>query len=364
MLKKLFILLPLCVLMAAAVIGVAAGGADDPLVTLSYLRGMFTAQVDAQVEEKLDESDAALLKELKQEIVSEPDQGTALSWTERRVKKGDLLIASPGTNVLVPSGTMRVDIVSGAVVDLTTGEEIPSGTELAARHCYIVAEDTTAFFEVTSRTAVTNYQGSYMFVYSDETDYTAIANGLKVLGLFKGSNTGYGSGFDLEDIPSRLQAIIMFVRIMGEEEEALAWTGGTPFSDVAPGTLGEKYVGYAYSKGYTGGYSDGTFRPTQKTNARQYVEFVLRAMGYSTIQPDLSQTMSRAVASGVLTQEEADLLQSRTFLRADLVYVSYCALKAAMPDGGQTLSDVLQQKGCFTAEQWQAAQALAAPTMG
>lgn len=361
MLKRVLILIPLCILLAAMVSGVAAGGADDPLVTLSYLTGTFSKEFNAQLEQKLNDSDSALLKNMNSEVEGDANQGTALNWAEQRVKKGDILIASQGTNVMILAGVVRVDVVDGTVVNATTGEEVRSGSLLDLRNRYIVAEDTTAFFEVISRTAVMDYLGSYLFVYSAETDYTAISNALKSLGLFKGSNTGYGSGFDLEDMPSRLQAIIMFVRIMGEEEEALAWTGGTHFKDITPGTLGEKYVGYAYSKGYTGGYSDGTFRPSQKTNARQYVEFVLRAMGYSSIQPDLSQTMKRAVKNGVLTQAEADFLESETFLRADLAYVSFAALKARLPNTTQTLAQQLQQKGAFTAKQWQEALKIAAP---
>ena len=40
--------------------------------------------------------------------------------------------------------------------------------------------------------------------------------------LFQGSYTGYGQGFDLEAAPTRLQALIMFIRVLGEESEALA----------------------------------------------------------------------------------------------------------------------------------------------
>lgn len=359
MLKRVLILLPLCLLLAAMVSSFAAGGADDPLVSLSYLTGTFSKEFDRQLEQKLNESDTALLTNLRSEVVNESEQGTAQNWTEQRIKRGDFLVGYPGTNVLMLAGSIRIDILSGSVVDITTGKEVPSGTFMDLRHRYLVTEETTASFEVTSRTAVINYQGDYLLVYSGETDYTAISNALKHLGLFKGSNTGYGSGFDLEDMPTRLQAIIMFVRIMGEEEEALAWTKGTHFKDVTPGSLGEKYVGYAYSKGYTGGYSDGTFRPSQRTNARQYVEFVLRAMGYSSIQPDLSQTMNRAVANGVLTQAEADLLQNETFLRADLAYVSFAALKAKLPNSQKTLSDQLQAKGVYTAQQWREALEIA-----
>ena len=54
--------------------------------------------------------------------------------------------------------------------------------------------------------------------------------------LFQGSFTGYGDGYDLEVAPTRLQALIMFIRVLGEENDALAYTGSTPFTDITPGT--------------------------------------------------------------------------------------------------------------------------------
>ena len=60
--------------------------------------------------------------------------------------------------------------------------------------------------------------------------------------LFQGSLTGYGQGYDLEAAPTRLQALIMFIRVLGEEDAALAWSGTTPFTDIAKGSQAEKYV--------------------------------------------------------------------------------------------------------------------------
>ena len=43
------------------------------------------------------------------------------------------------------------------------------------------------------------------------------------------------------------------------------------------------------------------------------------------------------------------MLKTGTFLRADLVYVSYYALDTQMAQGGQTLRDMLLDRGVFTA---------------
>jgi hypothetical protein len=342
--KKLILPLTCLLLGVLALSALAAGGADDPLVSLSYLTGTFTSAVDKKVSDKLDAADALLAS--GQETGSAA-QTTAV-WTEKRLKAQDVLMGTTGTNVIVLAGGVQVSFPSGTVVDVTTGAAVHSGTALTADHRYMVAEDTAALFSVTSKTAVVDYQGSYTFSLSDATDYNAIASALKAMHLFKGSYTGYGDGYDLEVAPTRLQALIMFIRVLGEEDEALAFTGSTPFTDITPGTQAEKYVGYAYAKGYTNGYTATAFRPGQTIPANQYVEFMLRALGYSAPGASLSTTLERAYESGVLTAGEIAALQSGSFLRADLVYVSYYALDAQLASGDETLRESLLSQGVFT----------------
>ena len=117
----------------------------------------------------------------------------------------------------------------------------------------------------------------------------------------------------------------MFIRVLGEENDALAYTGSTPFTDITSGTQSEKYVGYAYSKGYTNGYSATTFRPSQTVTASQYMEFILRALGYSSADnKDLSGTLTNALTNGVITEGELAALQGGTFL---LSLIHICALR-------------------------------------
>jgi len=340
--KKILILLPLCLLAAAAVWAAAAGDAADPLASLSYLRGAFTSKVDAAVDERLKGSGVS--------AGSAAPAGTATAWTEARLKQDDLLQAVTGDGVLLLAGNGQVSYSSGAVVDVTAGTVLPTGGSLTANHRYLVAEDTAASFVVTSKTAVVDWQGACAFHYSTATDYNAMAAALKAMHLFQGSYTGYGQGFDLEAAPTRLQALIMFIRVLGEEEEALAWNGNCPFTDVQAGTNGAKYVGYAYEKGYTNGYSATQFRPSSPVNARQYTEFILRALGYSSAgNTDLSGALDRAQSAGLLTEGEAAALQrENSFLRADLVYISYYALETQAAGTGQTLAERLMEKGVFT----------------
>lgn len=71
--RKSMIVLPLCLLVLAAVwTAAAAGGASDPLASLSYLQGAFTNKVDAEVDKRLDASDALLEGQTSSGIPSPP----------------------------------------------------------------------------------------------------------------------------------------------------------------------------------------------------------------------------------------------------------------------------------------------------
>lgn len=242
--KKLVLFLSVCALLASAVWVGAAGDAGDPLASLSYLNGEFSQRAEKKIDQALEQSDKELAERLKNGEVGE----ATATWQETRLKEGDTLHGVTGTGVLLLAGRGRVTYESGAVVDVTTGAVVPSGTNLTANHRYLTAEDTTAAYTVTSETAVVDYQGQYAFSYSDRPDYNAMAAALKSLHLFKGTFTGYGEGFDLEAAPTRLQALIMFIRVLGEEEQALAWSGTTPFKDIEKGSQAEHYVGYAYER--------------------------------------------------------------------------------------------------------------------
>ena len=86
---------------------------------------------------------------------------------------------------------------------------------------------------------------------------------------------------------------------------------------------------------------------------------MLRALGYSSnANTNLTTTFDNAVLYGVLTAGERTQLASGTFLRADLVYISYYALDAVEASSGQLLSQVLQGKGVFTTAELTSAQSM------
>lgn len=339
-------LLVIGALMAAILAAGAAGASTpgsqvDPLLSLEWIKNTFIPRTVTQAEEHM-----------AQEL-SHPQSSVQELSREFRLKRGDVLTLETGSGLICLAGNLDANTSSGAVVDITTGTELEKGeTSLTLNHRYLAAENTRATFIVTSDTAVVRLTGPYQLTASDQLDYNALADALKTLGLFRGSDVPYGSGYELENAPTRIQGLIMFLRLIGEENAALTWPGGDyTFPDVPDWALA--YVGYAYDKGYTKGYgvneqNQVIFGTTDLLGAKDYMTFLLRALGYSegtdfnwlTAIPD-ARTM------GVLTDGEVALLAEKPFLRAQVVYLSYYALSARIAGGTTTLANRLVTAGIF-----------------
>ena len=174
---------------------------------------------------------------------------------------------------------------------------------------------------------------------------TGRADKLASLGLFQGT----GGGYQLDAVPTRIQGLVMLLRLLGLEDEALAHTEPSPFTDV---TWGDNYVAYAYENGLTNGTSGTTFSPNNTLNANGYVTFLLRALGYSDAEGDFSWSDALSFARDIAMMDaaSASTLAKVTMNRGDMVDPSYAALMCQTKDGSQTLAQRLVDQGVFTAE--------------
>ena len=80
-------------------------------------------------------------------------------------------------------------------------------------------------------------------------NYTNCADSLHEMGLFQGTQNGY----DLDRTPTRAEAAVMLVRLLGKEAEAKALTYTAPFTDLKGWE--KPYVQYLYSNGLANGNS-------------------------------------------------------------------------------------------------------------
>ncbi len=232
-------------LLCLAALAASGGSQGDPLISLSYLTGAFAQSLEEALDARLDASDEAVRAAIGQEPPAPPAGPSAP--VEHTLKEGDVLSGSTGLVVVPLGGGVRLDVSGGAVVDVTAGEEALPGHLLTANHRYIVAENAQAGFTVTSAAAVLSYEGGGTLTRSPSPDYYSAACALREAGLFRGSGSGVGEGFDLHLAPTRGESLVMFLRLLGEESDALASNGAHPFTDV-PGWL-SPYVAWAWQKG-------------------------------------------------------------------------------------------------------------------
>lgn len=167
-----------------------------------------------------------------------------------------------------------------------------------------------------------------------------LAQHLKSLGVFRGVSD---SEFDLGRAPTRVEALVMLIRLLGKEAEAQNGSYTHPFCDVPAWADG--YVGYAYENGLTNGVSATEFG-TEDANIQMYLTFSLRSLGYFEKYQDFSydEPFSLAYQTGILPA----MVDRENFLRADCVTISYVSLSAYIKNSETTLATKLIGDGVFT----------------
>lgn len=198
--------------------------------------------------------------------------------------------------------------------------------------------------------------GTMMLFGVQARDFTyekTIALSLHELGLMNGTGTDADGAplFELERTPTRMEAIVMLIRLLGKEQDALSNTYQYPFTDVAD--WADKYVGYAYENGLTYGISNTLFGSSDPIEGYTFITFVLRALGYDDTKGDFvwNDPFDFAEVCGIL-RENTD---TENFMRADCAIVSYKALSASMKGKETLLSEYLIQNGVFTKEVYEKA---------
>lgn len=161
--------------------------------------------------------------------------------------------------------------------------------------------------------------------FAAESEATEAADALYALGLFRGTGTDESGApiYDLDREPTRSEAVVMLVRLLGKEEEAQSGTWTIPFTDVAD--WAKPYVGYAYENGLTSGTSATAYSGDDTVTASQYLTFVLRALGYSSgtdFQWDKAWELSDQIG---LTNGQYNANTSH-FTRGDVAIISYSSL--------------------------------------
>lgn len=171
-------------------------------------------------------------------------------------------------------------------------------------------------------------------------NYTNCADSLHEMGLFQGTQNGY----DLDRTPTRAEAAVMLVRLLGKEAEAKALTYTAPFTDLKGWE--KPYVQYLYSNGLANGTNRTTFNPTGKCTAQMYAVFLLRALGYSdTADFSYANAIETAREQGIY---DTGIINVQNFLRDDAAAASYTVLSVSPKNSEGTLLDQLVSENTIT----------------
>ena len=383
--RILALLLTAALLLVGGAAAAAGATSGDPLVSLSYLRQVFVTPMDQRISAgaerlltsslsrldggtwsaaltaRLDEALSAALTErvsarVAQRLAAAGTSAVTANFTEIALVKGDKLVGPPGAGVILKSGAGQICGAAGAtVLNVTAGGLRTPGSAIRTGIYYMTLADDGSGVEITSDAAVALVRdGAHKLTVTPPyaARNTAYADALRGLSLFFGTNKGY----ELERAPTRQEALIMLIRLLGEEQQALAYTGVSTFGDVTGWADGQKYIAYGEHRGYTNGNGlmpDGRVKFSQGAAASldMYLTFVLRALGYDDRAGDFVwNTTSRtlAVEKGLLTAQDVQTIQSTGLLRDHVVYISYHALWATMKDSTATLGDKLVASGAVS----------------
>ena len=350
--KRLWIFL-MALILGAALSGSVLGSGDsgDPVVSLSYLEQVFTPEMEEAYQAAVYGGLGAAYRDALMDFTEEAaarrlaDQQAASAIRQRMsgtvvLKKGDMLTAEPGCKVTVLSGSLVAD--TSYLVDVTRGQVVAKYATLSPGTLYMMGDTTTGELLVSSATCELTVSGVCRLDPSDATDYGSMAQALRTMGLFQGT----AGGFSLENTANRAQGLVMFLRLLGLEEEALSYSGSCPFTDVPRSHWAYSYVAYAYSQGLTTGTSATNFSPDRAITCQHYATFLLRALHYSEGTEFSYQTAVSDLASlGLFDSGETAVLSAGAFYRYKMVYLSYYALFGVDQATGNLMMNDLTRSG-------------------
>ena len=287
-----------CGVLLALACGVYALNTGDSLISLSYLTDKFIPDAVEQGSEEAEKTlrdtyDEAMedLDDVQKEVLFALTGSEGLYSPDLRQREwgsGDVVTLETGAGALVVKGAVKVNH-DGAVIDVTAGEEVPSGTELTEGHRYLVGEDTLADFIVLTGTAQMGVQGSYEAeklgeglpfydLRGDDWYYDAVRH-VYENGLFSGVGEGR---FAPEMTMDRAMVMTVFYRLAGSPEKEMAAATAT-FADVPADAWYTSFVRWGATQSITSGTGPDTFSPTLTVTREQMVtllySFATRYLG-------------------------------------------------------------------------------------
>ena len=175
------------------------------------------------------------------------------------------------------------------------------------------------------------------------------AGKLNLLGLLEGVGAlSDGSpNLAVDRAPTRTEAVVIIVRLIGGEADALNGNRMSPFTDVPE--WAKPYLGYAFENGLILGVGGSTFSGIRDVTAAEYITLTLRALGYisgADFEWDKAWELSDelGITGGHYNSNTS------SFTRGDAAEISFNSLGAKLNGSDKTLCDHLVDAGVFTGD--------------
>lgn len=185
---------------------------------------------------------------------------------------------------------------------------------------------------------ITFMAGTPMVSFASSPQYGEDAIHLYQLGVLSGSN----KGLELEREPTRLEGLIILIKLLGKDDEVSNYAHySSPFLDVPD--WGSDWVKYAYQEGLAAGVDEDTFGSAELMQSKSYVTLLLKALGYNPDAGDFTwnTALDKAQEIGLISLEEKVQLEGEIFLRDHVAFLSKRALQQTVKGTRTTLIEQL-----------------------
>ena len=329
--------------------GAYAVASGDSVVSLSYLQSTFFPKAVQAGEEVGNQALQKTYDSAKAQLdavhggAGEGESGSSSDTLQRRTwTDGQIISLSTGAGFLMLDGSATV-VHTGAVIDVTAGTEVSSGSALAQNHRYVVGENTDAAVTIRSGEAALGVQGGYSltpgkgqhtpFYDVSQTDWFYAPVGYAYEnGLFSGMDANHFS-------PGSPMNRAMLMSVLHRMAGVPAPVGQISFQDVKGGWYAQAVL-WGASQGITSGKGNGLFDPdglvTREQSVVMMYNYAVNYMGLkagtgadlskygdlsrlsSWARPAMAWAVERGIISGVKNGSSVTLEPQRSATRAEM----------------------------------------------
>jgi len=183
------------------------------------------------------------------------------------------------------------------------------------------------------------------------TEIGADAKACQSLGMLKGATAAGVTADYLKTAPTRIQAAILFLRLKGLEQQALAFTGTDNFADANKAAWAKPVMAYLKANPELGwnGVGNNLFQPEKEILAKDYYKVMLTALGYKQNTAEVIGDFTNAnVVEFAAKQGLTKVAGVLSFTVNDVAIATMEALKAKVKGTEKTLAFSLVEAKVIT----------------